>query len=401
MRTTPTRKATLCLCSKSPIKVQAVRAALEELGYTGVELVTCEAPRGFPAQPLGEMVTSSFATKRAEFALQTLEGKTGRLFGLGIESGIFEEGGWVEYAELRLATGEDLLRERTATVPLAREDVDTALELPGGFQANTVGEAVAARLGGDPKDPISTMTRGARTRGGMIQAAVKELLRQIEDDLQSMTVDLGVGDEPRYEVDLGFMEMHLRLPIRKTGCEGTLNKKLGDGLRLAYFDCAHPALTLGAQESLARALIRKFGTEKFDVVMTPEGKARELAYEAARMLGVPLVYFRKSWRALDPIIAEEEYGSVTSGTNSLHLTFTQEPFLKGKSVLFIDDVVTTGGSMGACVQLARIAGAASVKTAAVFYETADLGRTGDGPVELAGGRKLDHYLALLPEPGIL
>jgi adenine phosphoribosyltransferase len=123
-----------------------------------------------------------------------------------------------------------------------------------------------------------------------------------------------------------------------------------------------------------------------DVIMTAETKGIPLAAEMARILHMKrYVVARKSVKAYmeNPIWVEDE-SITTAGKQRLYLQDADIELMKGKNVLLVDDVISTGGSMKAMKQLAEKAGAHVIGEAAILAE-------GD-----AAKRKDIIYLAPLP-----
>jgi adenine phosphoribosyltransferase len=123
-----------------------------------------------------------------------------------------------------------------------------------------------------------------------------------------------------------------------------------------------------------------------DVIMTAETKGIPLAAEMARILDMKrYVVARKSVKAYmeNPIWVEDE-SITTAGKQRLYLQDADIELMKGKNVLLVDDVISTGGSMKAMKQLAEKAGAHVIGEAAILAE-------GD-----AAKRKDIIYLAPLP-----
>ena len=122
-------------------------------------------------------------------------------------------------------------------------------------------------------------------------------------------------------------------------------------------------------ENCACALAKKIPAET-EIIMTAETKGIPLAAELARQLGMPYyVTARKSVKAYmeDPIWVEDE-SITTMGKQRLYLMNTDIERIKGRRVLLLDDVISTGGSMMALGRLAEKAGAHVVGQAAVLAE---------------------------------
>ena len=133
----------------------------------------------------------------------------------------------------------------------------------------------------------------------------------------------------------------------------------------------------------AKELIKK--APPCDVLITAESKGIPLAYEMARQLEIPYVVARKKIKVytIDPI--EVEVQSITTkGTQKLYLGRDEVELLKGKRVLIVDDVISTGESLKALETLVEKAGGKIVGQAAVLAE-------GD-----AADRKDIFYLEKLP-----
>ena len=136
-------------------------------------------------------------------------------------------------------------------------------------------------------------------------------------------------------------------------------------------------------EACAAALLKK--APEFDVILTAEAKGIPLAYEMARQMDIPYVVARKSVKVytIDPI--EVTVNSITTqNPQKLYLGRDEVELLKGKRVLIVDDVISTGESLKALETLVERAGGKIVGQAAVLAE-------GD-----AADRKDIFYLEKLP-----
>lgn len=123
-----------------------------------------------------------------------------------------------------------------------------------------------------------------------------------------------------------------------------------------------------------------------DVLITAEAKGIPLAYEMARQLNEnkyliarkgPKVYMR------DPISVEDK-SITTAKVQKLFIGRDDADYMKGKRVLIVDDVISTGGSLNAIETLVKKSGGIIAGRMAVLAE----GEAKD--------RKDIKYLAPLP-----
>lgn len=107
-----------------------------------------------------------------------------------------------------------------------------------------------------------------------------------------------------------------------------------------------------------------------DVLMTAETKGIPLAHALARLLGEKrFVVARKSVKGyMEHPLIERDRSITTAGEQILVLQDEDAALLRGKRVLLVDDVISTGGSMRAMEALARRAGADVCGRAAILAE---------------------------------
>lgn len=138
-------------------------------------------------------------------------------------------------------------------------------------------------------------------------------------------------------------------------------------------------VTVAASEELIKKL------PEFDVIFTPEAKSIPLAYEMSRQTGKPYVVGRKGQKVYmrNPIIVEVQ-SITTKNIQRLCIGESEVEKIRGKRVLILDDVISTGESLKACEELVEKAGGIISAKAAVLAE-------GD-----AKDRKDIVYIAPLP-----
>ncbi len=107
----------------------------------------------------------------------------------------------------------------------------------------------------------------------------------------------------------------------------------------------------------------------FDVMLTAESKGIPLAYEMSRQSGKNYYLARKGKKLYMTNPTRVDVKSITTeAVQTLYLDEDDMNALKGKRLLLVDDVISTGESMRALEALAEKAGAKVVCRAAVLAE---------------------------------
>lgn len=137
-------------------------------------------------------------------------------------------------------------------------------------------------------------------------------------------------------------------------------------------------------EKCAAALLEK--APEHDVIITAESKGIPLGYEMCRLSGKNrYVLARKSVKLyMKDVVKCETQSITTSEKQVLYIDGDDAAYMKGKRVLIVDDVISTGGSLLSLENLVMQAGGKIVGKMAVLAE-------GD-----AIDRKDITYLAPLP-----
>ena len=107
----------------------------------------------------------------------------------------------------------------------------------------------------------------------------------------------------------------------------------------------------------------------FDIILTAESKGIPLAYEMARQSSKRYVVARKSVKLYmtDPISVSVK-SITTAAEQTLYLSQEKAAMLKGKKVLIVDDVISTGESLRALEELVHEAGGIISGRSAVLAE---------------------------------
>ncbi len=138
------------------------------------------------------------------------------------------------------------------------------------------------------------------------------------------------------------------------------------GLRIAILNI------LGDTElvqACASELSRKLKTVKFDIIVTAEAKSIPLAYALSVKTRKPYVVLRKIYKPYMGEVLKAETLSITTGQPQiLILDEKDRKLLKGKKVLIVDDVISTGSTLQGMRMVMERAGARVIKEAAILTE---------------------------------
>ncbi|MEE3333842.1 MAG: phosphoribosyltransferase family protein [Ruminococcus sp.] len=117
----------------------------------------------------------------------------------------------------------------------------------------------------------------------------------------------------------------------------------------------------------ARELLKK--CPEHDVIVTAEAKGIPLGYEMARQENGEYVVARKGLKVYMPEYINVEVRSITTlSLQRLYIGTDDIEKIKGKRVLIVDDVISTGESLIALKKLVEKAGGNTVAMAAVLAE---------------------------------
>ncbi len=108
---------------------------------------------------------------------------------------------------------------------------------------------------------------------------------------------------------------------------------------------------------------------EFDCILTPEAKSIPLAYEMSRQSGKKYFVARKKAKLYmkSPVTVKVQ-SITTSGIQTLIMDGVEGEEMKGKRVVLLDDVISTGESIRALEELAIKFGCNIVSRAAVLAE---------------------------------
>lgn len=142
--------------------------------------------------------------------------------------------------------------------------------------------------------------------------------------------------------------------------------EVAPGVRIAILNI------LGDRELVSAAagvLAERVAEFEPDVLVTAETKSIPLVHELSEKLDLPYVVLRKQYRPYMGDALEVETLSITTGVpQTLYLDEKDRGLLKGKRVVIVDDVISTGSTLEAMRKVVNEAGGTTVGEAAVFTE---------------------------------
>ena len=122
-------------------------------------------------------------------------------------------------------------------------------------------------------------------------------------------------------------------------------------------------------EAAAVALASRLDHGQYDLLVTPEAKSIPLAHALSVRVGRRYVVLRKSYKPYMGEALEASTASITTGQiQTLYLDEKDATLLKGRRVLLLDDVISTGSTLEGMRTLMQSAGAAVSAVAAICTE---------------------------------
>ena len=134
----------------------------------------------------------------------------------------------------------------------------------------------------------------------------------------------------------------------------------------AFVIFGDPELTTAA----AQALLER--APEYDYIITAESKGIPLAHEMARLAGNQKYFLARKAPKLymDGVFEVTVRSITTAGEQKLYMDGADAALMKGKRVLIVDDVISTGDSLRALEQLVEAAGAKIAGKMAILAEGA-------------------------------
>jgi adenine phosphoribosyltransferase len=163
-----------------------------------------------------------------------------------------------------------------------------------------------------------------------------------------------MSTRPTYPVDVAGVHRELRLFEIKPGLRIAILNILGDTELVT---------------ACATALTERLNALEYDVLVTAEAKSIPLAHAISVEAKKPYVILRKSYKPYMGDALRAETLSITTGEpQTLYLDEKDRDLMKGKRVVVLDDVISTGSTLQGMRLLLQKAGALVVAEAAIFTE---------------------------------
>ena len=157
-----------------------------------------------------------------------------------------------------------------------------------------------------------------------------------------------------YTVEVAGLKRDLRLFEIKPGLKIAILNILGDTEFV---------------QACAKELAKKLKDVEYDVLVTAEAKSIPLAHAISAETNKPYVVLRKSYKPYMGDALKAETLSITTGQpQTLILDEKDVEMMKGKKVVILDDVISTGSTLQGMRIILDKAGSTVVAEAAIFTE---------------------------------
>ena len=145
--------------------------------------------------------------------------------------------------------------------------------------------------------------------------------------------------------------------------------EVAPGVRIAVFNMLGDTYVVKAA---AAALAERLKDIHADVLVTAEAKSIPLIYEMSALMGLPYVVLRKAYKSYMGRAISAETVSITTGApQTLFLDEKDQDLIRGKAVIVVDDVISTGSTLNGMEKLVLKADGKVAQIAAVFTEGED------------------------------
>jgi adenine phosphoribosyltransferase len=163
-----------------------------------------------------------------------------------------------------------------------------------------------------------------------------------------------MSNRETYVVEVAGIKRELRLFEIKPGLKIAILNILGDTEFV---------------QACAKELANKLKDKDYDVLVTAEAKSIPLAHALSVETKKPYVVLRKTYKPYMGAALQAETLSITTGQPQILILDEKDiEMTKGKKVLILDDVISTGSTLQGMRMIMDKAGATVVGEAAIFTE---------------------------------
>jgi adenine phosphoribosyltransferase len=163
-----------------------------------------------------------------------------------------------------------------------------------------------------------------------------------------------MSSQETYTVEVAGLKRELRLFEIKPGLKIAILNILGDTELI---------------QACAKELAQELNGLDYDLLVTAEAKSIPLAHALSVETHKPYVVLRKSYKPYMGEAIKAETLSITTGEpQTLLLDQKDVELIKGKNVIIVDDVISTGSTLQGMRMVLDKAGASVVAQAAIFTE---------------------------------
>ncbi len=157
-----------------------------------------------------------------------------------------------------------------------------------------------------------------------------------------------------FAIELAGLQRHLPLFEVKPGLKIAILNILGDTELV---------------QACAKQLAEKTMGKGYEIIVTAESKSIPLAHAMSVVTNLPYVILRKSYKFYMGIALSVQTNSITTGNaQMLFLDEKDHQLLRGKKVMILDDVISTGSTLNGMRLLMKQAGAHVAVEAAICTE---------------------------------
>ncbi len=185
--------------------------------------------------------------------------------------------------------------------------------------------------------------------------SAQEHVMRNNTDLLGVTIRRGIMSQPEmYSVEIAGLKRDLRLFEIQPGLKIAILNILGDTELV---------------QACAQALSEKLKDKEYDVLVTAEAKSIPLAHALSVETKKPYVVLRKTYKPYMGAALQAETLSITTGQPQILILDEKDvEMMRGKKVVIVDDVISTGSTLQGMRMILEKAGSSVVAEAAIFTE---------------------------------